>query len=256
MSKLIVSPNSDFQMETAVQETLKEVLNDPTINKHFGGSDEKLSSAQAGLAAAVTVKMQQRLIENIQQSHQRELSLISGFWRLYKTQMFQRPTDHTDPISETKNAKAHRGSQLAELFTWGNVLGGAAVVIVALAFYFTKVTESYKDHWANAEKDAAVLREQYSAELKVNEAQETELGKARERADVAEATIKSIATLSADQQQQFTRIVNELSEQRGALAKEVASSTSEKRFQKLYENAATELTKLSEKDANCPSSAK
>src|SRR5579883_1003667 len=250
MSNSILPPESFGHMAPAVKEGLEEVLNDPTINKFFGGADEKLSVAQAGLAAAVAVKMQERLIDNIKESHQRELWLVAGFWKLYKTQMFQRSSSHSDGQRLPEKTAAGSSGRFAELFTWGNVLGGAAVVIVALAFYFTKVTASYKEHWKDAEKDAAVYRQRYDSEVTASEALQVQLGKAEGRADAAEAAVKASA-MSADQQAQISKLINQLTERSGELEKEIATSTSEKKFQKMFERASSELKAPRERDANC-----
>src|SRR5579883_2675331 len=154
MSNSILPPESFGHMAPAVKEGLEEVLNDPTINKFFGGADEKLSVAQAGLAAAVAVKMQERLIDNIKESHQRELWLVAGFWKLYKTQMFQRSSSHSDGQRLPEKTVGGFVRRLGRCFNLGNVFGGGNVVNVGVAVYFTKVTASYKEHWKDAEKDA------------------------------------------------------------------------------------------------------
>jgi hypothetical protein len=43
MSNVVVPVDFSKQMPELVRDTLSEVLNDPTINQHFGGRDERLS---------------------------------------------------------------------------------------------------------------------------------------------------------------------------------------------------------------------
>ena len=164
MGDITIPANVRAQLSEPIRDTLSEVLNHPTLNRHFGGSDERLSAAQSGLAAAVTVKLQERLIEQMRQSHQRELGLIAGFWKLYKTPLFQTPS-HSQTAPVIQEGKTIQRSRLPELFSWGNILGGAALIIIALAFYYTKLTSSYEEHWKNAEADLKILREKLSAFL-------------------------------------------------------------------------------------------
>ena len=53
MSDLEIRPDATNSLRLSVRQTLNEVLNDRVLNETFGGSDQRLSSAQAGLACAV-----------------------------------------------------------------------------------------------------------------------------------------------------------------------------------------------------------
>ena len=139
-----------------VQGTLDDILQDETLNEQFGGKDGKLSPSQAGLAAAVTVMMQDRLLAQAQHAHQRELTLISGFWKLYKTPVLRLGSAIDQPVAAPSSSRPHR-SRLAGLFSWGNLIGGAAIVLVATSFYYTKLTANYEQQWKNAETNASSL---------------------------------------------------------------------------------------------------
>lgn len=240
MSDLMIPPNMGGQLQPPIRDTLLDVLGDPTINKVFGGSDEKLSTAQAGLAAAVTVKMQERLIGLLRESHQRELGLIAGFWKLYRTPLFQPVQSPPSSTSEAAGTPPPK-KPLAELFSWGNVFGGAAILLVALGFYYTKLTSDYQERWKNADAELTTLRPKYAEEEKANEVLQIELAKATTRADSAETTLKALTANSATQQQQLLDAITDLSNERGEVAKQVAANAGEKKFQALYEREAKEL---------------
>jgi hypothetical protein len=231
-----------------LQSTLADVLKDPVINEEFGGRDRKLSQAQAGLAAAVTVKMQDRLRQQIEQSHQRELNLIAGFWKLYRTPVFQ---SRTTASQTSDSAKADKGekSSFGDLFSWGNLIGGAAVVIVAAAFYYTKMTANYESLWKAAEDQTKSLGLKLESEQKANEALQVELAKAQTRADASQEALKAATGSAADVQQKLIQTISELGQQKGDLAKQVAASTGEKKFQSLYDAAQREIRDLREKNA-------
>jgi hypothetical protein len=80
-----------------VRNTLVDVLRDPILNEDFGGKDGKLTRAQSGLAAAVVAKMQDRLMQQMERAHQRELNLIAGFWKLYRTPVFRKTWNRQKP---------------------------------------------------------------------------------------------------------------------------------------------------------------
>jgi hypothetical protein len=252
MSDLIIPPNMGGQLQPPIRDTLLEVLGDPTINKVFGGSDEKLSTAQAGLAAAVTVKMQERLIEQIRESHQRELRFIAGFWKLYHT-----PLLHLAPVSSPAASQGNTPEgpvaigRFAGLFSWGNLLGGAAIVIVAISFYVTNLTKNYKDKWQDTLTEKNTLQGKYDAEVLANEGLEIELGKQQSRADSFEKSLNAVTGSSADLQQKMAQAISDLSAERGEVAKQVAASASEKKFQNLYESESKQLDKCQDRLAKC-----
>jgi len=246
-AELSLTVEQSSQLVVPIRNTLVDVLRDPIINEDFGSRDGKLTRAQAGLAAAVVVKMQERLMQQMERAHQRELNLIAGFWRLYRTPVFRRAWQQPEANNDREPPEP---SRFAGFFTWGNLVGGAAIIICALAFYYTKLTASYEEHWKNAESDASALRVQLESEQKANEAFQFELGKAQSRAEVAEKTLTSLTSNTAEQQQQLIRTINDLSQQRGELAKQVAASSGERRFQSLYETAQRELKTLRKENAD------
>ena len=246
--ELSITSDQTAALVVPIRNTLVDVLRDPIINEDFGGKDGRLTRAQSGLAAAVVVKMQERLMQQMERAHQRELNLIAGFWKLYRTPVFRRTWQHAEP--KKADEPPPKPSRFAELFTWGNLVGGAAIVICALAFYYTKLTASYEEHWKSAESDSSALRVQLESEQKANEALQFELGKTQSRADVAEKTLTSLTSNAAEQQQQLLTTINDLSLQRGELAKQVAASSGEKKFQSLYDGAQRELTKLRKENAD------
>ena len=139
MNEIVKLPNDDTSLSPSIRDTLAEVLGDRTLNERFGGSDQRLSVAQCGLAAAVAAKLQDRLIEQIQQSHRREIGIIAGFWRLYSTPILQVAPTPTQATGES--GQNSTPSRLSGLFSWGNILGGYALILIALAFYYTELTE-------------------------------------------------------------------------------------------------------------------
>lgn len=244
MNQQLTGPvSSNGQLAPIMVNTLADVLKDPILNEEFGGKDRRLSPAQAGLATAVALKMQDRLINQIEKAHNREISLISGLWRLYKTPVINMPSakDGVQP-----EAGPPKKSGFSELFSWGNLVGGAAIILVAISFYYTKLTANYERHWRDAESQVEKLQGELTSAQRANEALEGEFGDAKERAEVAEGTLRNLSNASIDQQLQLISVIKDLGHRRGKLAKQVAASSSERTFQRLYETAVDDLGNLRE----------
>jgi hypothetical protein len=256
MSDDVVVHEDTHSLVPALRNTLDDVLRDKTINKMFGGKDEKLSQAQAGLATAVTVKMQDRLVEQMARSHDRELRLIAGFWKLYTMPVLRYRPVEVGGSKGYQRADSKKGSVLrvsAGLFSWGNLIGGAAIVIVAMAFYYTKLTASYKEQWKNADSQIGILDSKLKAEIQADEALQVQLAKAEARADSLQTTLATLTSSNTEQQKLLSQTIEGLSEKRGELAKQIAASASEKTFQILYERDEKELRKLRQDKADVDS---
>jgi len=233
---LIRIDGTDIEVPVRIGNTLRDVLKDQTINTTFGGKDGKLSTAQAGLAASVVVKMQDKLIEHMQDSHQRELRLIAGFWKLYKTPIFQNA--HSGLSEKTSNS-AQNAPALKSVFTWGNVLGGGAVLMVAAGLLVTNLTKNYKDKAEAYEKDLKALAEE-------NRKLEGDHQKEKTRAESAERALAAVQGVSAEVQQKLSTVIESLSNEKGEAARATAAGA-EKTYQKLYESEKREMQDLQKK---------
>lgn len=227
--------------------TLEHVLDDRTLNEKFGGKDGKLSTAQVGLAVSVVVKMQDRLIEHIKESHNREMSLVAGFSRLYRTPVFQIAAPPAE--DGAKKSGAERPLSWKSLFTWGNVLGGAAIIMVALSFYYTKLTANYKVQAQEAEAKIEELRKEVKAEYEENRTLSADVAREKSRADATEQVLKGATGQASEQQKELLQAIKDLSQQKADLAKQVSSSAAEKKFEALYERSEAENKRLRDENS-------
>lgn len=243
MSNLIQKKVSQVdQLVLPIRDTLRGVLKDPTINEAFGGKNQSLNSAQCGLASAVVAKMQDRLLEEKEKAHARELGLVAGFWKLYQTRVIATTTAQSIPkgLSEPLPAKSYLGG----LFTWGNLIGGAAIILVAMSFYYTKVTANYEQNWRGAEEQIVKLNGELASNMKLNEELEGQLAKERARADASETALKDATGNAQELQKTLLEAIQALGQQRAELARQTAGSSTERKFQSLYEGCADETNKL------------
>ncbi len=249
----LVSDDQRAMMRPTVGDTLSSVLADPTINAMFGGRDGKLSAGQSGLAAAVTVKMQDRLLDYSTNAHQRELRLIGGLWKLYRTPVLAyvpRLGSATDGTNSVKPGIRKGG--LLDLFTWGNLLGGAALLITATALWYTSVSSNYKTLWETAEAEKKSLGEKLQSAQKAAEDQAADWGKAVARADLFEEANKQLTVSQKDMGAELRRLIESNGKAKGELARQTAITASEKTYERLYYKANQELEKLRRERAEAP----
>ena len=227
------------------------MLDDPTINRTFGGSDGKLSTAQAGLASAVTVKMQDRLLEQVDASHQREIRLLGGLWKLYRTPVlsFSRVETASTPSSATSTEAASKPKGLLGLITWGNLLGGAALTITAVALWYTSVSSNYKALWETAEAEKKTLQEKLSSAQKAAEDQAAEWGKAVAKAEALDEANKQLTLNQKEMGVELRKLIESNGKVKGDLARQTAVASGEKTYERLYAKANQELEKLRRENA-------
>lgn len=251
MATSIVPIHDPSDLLPTVSDTLTTVLEDPTINRTFGGRDGKLSAAQAGLASAVTVKMQDRLLEHAQMSHQREMRLLGGLWKLYKTPVLSFSVDHSATSSDARSspASAPKPKGLLDYITWGNLLGGAALTITAVALWYTSVSSNYKSNWERAEVEKKAIQEQLTSAQKAAEDQAAEWGKAVARAEALDDANKQLTLNQKDMGVELRKLIEANGRAKGELARQTALASGERTYERLYSKVNQELEKLRRENA-------
>ena len=97
--------------------------------------------------------------------------------------------------------------------------------------------------------DSAKFKTLYEGEQKAGGALQSELARSRTDADETRKALTNVTTVTAEQQQKLLSTISGLTEERAQLAKQIASSSSEKKFQNLFDSGQRDLTKLRKENA-------
>lgn len=218
------------------QEVLTSVLENKSLAKHFGNKKGEFTAPQKvgillGVAAA-----QQRLSEQKEEARRREISLLAKFFAIYQVRLFQ--------TAEGSRNCNKRGGGLGSVITWGNLFAGAAVILVAVAFYQTKLTSSYKDKSEFYQEQTAQLENDYKAKAEENRTLVSELAREKARADFNEEAMKKATGSNADLQKSLTDQIKVLAALQAKIAGDSAGKRSEATYQNLYNTSKKELQRL------------